>query len=701
MAQIHDPRVGKELVRTNQALRMSSEVQRILCSAESDEPLPADVCRVVVQSGPYALAELGFTSNGMLSGYAPAAQAGDDGGYLAWGTRAEGASPVALALETQTVHVARNLLELPSLADERKRAPKQLAAMAAVPVVQGGQVWGVLQVYAADTDAFGSEEVRVLGDLGRDVAAGLSRARECQERTRQLAELEASNRELRLLSYALDKVSDAVYLMSGVSPFFRYVNEAAVQSLGYTREELLSMSVLDIDSNLDESNWAGLVQAMKELGHGRVESTHIRKDGSTFPIEVTGNVFDFEGDLQNLAIARDITERKDAEAARQVLEDQLRQAQKMEAIGQLAGGVAHDFNNVLLVIQMVAGILKENDPGDTTGRALDEIIAATERAANLTRQLLVFSRRQVVDPVNMDLAESARDMSRLLARVLEEPIALGIEIEEGLPLVCADRGMMGQVVMNLAINARDAMPGGGKLLIKVESTRRSHPKAAADDESALYVCLTVSDTGTGIPPEDMSRIFDPFFTTKAAGKGTGLGLATVFGIVESHGGWIDVDSAVGEGTKFKVFLPAVEGNRAPSVVSEEPTTALEGADTVLLVEDDVAVRAATSTALRRYGYRVLEAESGEAAVALFEERGDDVALLVTDLVMPGKLSGRQLAEAISGRAPELPVLFTSGYSPDFNFSLRLPKGQQLLQKPYSPSTLARAVRRCLDTMGEE
>ncbi len=704
MAHTNDSDTRTENTRTHRALRVLSDVQRVLIRAEDEELLPAEVCRIVVESGGYRVAGLGFTPDGKLGSYAAVAHSGDDDDDMARGALPNDASPIALALETGAVHVARELSSLPANARDRARSSSGYGALAAVPLVDGTQTIGVLQVRAVEPDAFGRDEVAILGDLGRDVAVGLGLARRRRERERRLAEFDASNRELRLRSYALDKVSDAVYLMSGDSPVFRYVNDAAAQSLGYTREELLSgMSVLDIDSNLDESNWDGLVQAMKALGHGRVESAHIRKDGSTFPIEVTGNIFEFEGELQNLAIARDISERKEAEAARQTLEAQLRQAQKMEAVGQLAGGVAHDFNNVLLVIQMVAGVLRESDPRETTRRAVDEIVAATERAANLTRQLLVFSQRQVVDPVNIDLAESARDMSKLLARVLEEQITLEVQIEEGLPLVRADRGMIGQVLMNLAINARDAMPDGGKLLIAVESTRHSHPKAGAEaaGKAALYVCLKVSDTGTGIAAEDLGRIFDPFFTTKATGKGTGLGLATVFGIVETHGGWIDVESAVGKGTTFKVFLPAVEGTRAPSVVPEGSLTSREGSDTILLVEDDAAVRAATCIALRRYGYRVLEAASGEAALALFEARGNEVDLLVTDLVMPGKLSGRQLAEQIAERAPALRVLFTSGYSPDFNFSLRLPRGQLLLQKPYSPSTLAGAVRRCLDAPDAE
>ena len=518
---------------------------------------------------------------------------------------------------------------------------------------------------------------------------------------RDLTSQRAAERQLYLLNYALDNVSDAIYLMKDESPRFEYVNEAAVRALGYTRAELLSgMGVLDIDPNLDEANWTGLVKTMKKLRHGRVESTHRARDGHVFPIEVTGNFFEFEGNDYDMAIVRDISERRSAEAARRTLEDQLRQAQKMEAVGQLAGGIAHDFNNVLVVIQMAAAmLLEEKNLRAEVSAALGEICAAADRAANLTRQLLVFSRRQVADPINLDLADTARGMTSLLRRLIGEHITLETDLPTAMPAVYADPGMMEQVLLNLALNARDAMAEGGHLVVGVAACRATNPQglSAAGSADDRAVCLTVSDTGCGIPVQNLSRIYEPFFTTKAVGKGSGLGLATVFGIVELHRGWVDVKSVVGEGTTFRVFLPAVEGRPSPRrSTSRAASYELTASETVLLVEDDQAVRAMTRAALARYGYRVFEADSAASALSAFQDLRGQIDLLLTDLVMPGSMTGRQLAETLTTQKPALNVVFTSGYSPDFNFALQLPSGQLLIQKPYTPAVLASALRRCLD-----
>jgi two-component system cell cycle sensor histidine kinase/response regulator CckA len=397
---------------------------------------------------------------------------------------------------------------------------------------------------------------------------------------------------------------------------------------------------------------------------------------------------------------REAEERRLDLARRRQLEEQLRQSQKMEAIGQLAGGVAHDFNNLLAVIQMASSLLltRPSSAGEMR-EGLQQILAVTERAANLTRQLLTFSRRSVRQAQDIDLAEVTGSMAKLLRRVLGDDLALETRIAPALPLVHADPGMMEQILMNLAVNARDAMPGGGRLIVgldAVDVTTRDveqRPNAIA----GRFVRLRVQDTGSGIPACDLPRIFEPFFTTKDAGKGTGLGLATVFGIVEQHHGWIDVASELGRGTTFEIFVPALPGSGGASRREREWRTLARGTESILLVEDDPAVRRLVRASLEHCGYRVHEAESPDRALALWEELPEPVDLLFTDLVMPGGMTGGELAERLVERKPGLKVIYSSGYSyeavrPD----LRLTPGYNFLQKPYHLVEMAATVRRCLD-----
>jgi CheY-like chemotaxis protein len=329
---------------------------------------------------------------------------------------------------------------------------------------------------------------------------------------------------------------------------------------------------------------------------------------------------------------------------------------------------------------------------------LQQIMAASERAAKLTQQLLTFSRRDVSEARDIDLADVTDGMSKLLRRVLGEDLALETRVAHALPLVHADPGMMEQVLMNLAVNARDAMPDGGRLLISLDVVEIGAGDVArrARAVAGRFVRLLVRDTGCGIPPQDISRIFEPFFTTKEAGKGTGLGLATVFGIVERHHGWIDVTSAVGDGTTFEIFLPALAAARPASPRKSPVPEILCGTESILLVEDDRAVRALARLSLEHCGYRVYEAESPVTALALWETLTAPVDLLLTDLVMPGGMSGRELAELLVERQPGLKVIYSSGYSSEIVRPELLKPGYGFLQKPYHLAQMAATIRRCLD-----
>jgi len=382
------------------------------------------------------------------------------------------------------------------------------------------------------------------------------------------------------------------------------------------------------------------------------------------------------------------------------LEAQLRHAQKLESIGQLAAGVAHDFNNILTIIQGHADRLIGHCEGQSfLVDSLNQVSAAATRASSLTRQLLVFSRKQVMQPRVLDLNAVLGNLTKMLHRLLGEDIALESSYEGNLPPIEGDTGMIEQVIMNLAVNSRDAMPRGGGLSIAtaVVDVDESYAQHCSESRPGRYVCLSVSDTGSGMSKQTLGRIFEPFFTTKDVGKGTGLGLATVYGIVKQHQGWIEVDSEINIGTTFRIFFP-ISTKPLDSMIDRpaSPKHVRGGRETILLVEDEPVLRELASAILKDYDYEVLEASFGEEALRIWNERDGQVDLLFTDMVMPGGMTGRELAENLRARRAELKVIFTSGYSVDvMEQDIRL-SNTIFLQKPYAPPMLAQIVRTSLD-----
>ena len=396
------------------------------------------------------------------------------------------------------------------------------------------------------------------------------------------------------------------------------------------------------------------------------------------------------------AFVMDTTERAN-------LEDQLRQSQKMESIGRMAAGVAHDFNNLLTVIHVHSEMLinKRSLPPEISA-SLQSILFATERASGVTQQLLLFSRKQIVEPKPLDLNDAVTNLSRLLQRTLDETIDLSCESPADLPMVLADKGMIEQVLMNLAVNARDAMPKGGELRIRLQMVEITQIYVNTHPNSHLgrFVCMSVSDTGCGMDADTMKRIFEPFFTTKGPGKGTGLGLATVYGIIKQHSGWIEVESRLNRGTTFKIFLPATnqhaDRSNAPEISILQDLVG--GKETILLVEDEEILREVAQDLLRELGYRVVDAGSGEQAVQAWKDNQGAIDLLVTDMILPNGPTGRDLAEVLSTFKPGLKVIFTSGYSmEDLKQDETVVQDVRFLQKPYTRQDLARAVRNSLDT----
>ncbi|MGH7206263.1 MAG: response regulator [Nitrospiraceae bacterium] len=408
-----------------------------------------------------------------------------------------------------------------------------------------------------------------------------------------------------------------------------------------------------------------------------------------------------DGDMLVRAI-RYAFERKHSETALRKSEAQLRQAQKVESIGQLAGGIAHDFNNLLTVINSYSDmLLSETGHRSPLRHGLAEIKEAGLRAAGLTRQLLAFSRQQVLEPKVLDLNAVVQNIMKLVRRLIGEDINLSICPEPTLGRVKADPGQVEQMIMNLAVNARDAMPQGGQLTI--ESTNVELDDTSSRKQGSIlpgpYVMLTVSDTGCGMDAQTQARIFEPFFTTKEPGRGTGLGLSTVYGIVKQSGGHIDVSSELERGTTFKIFLPRVEDEVELSEPAPARPEVLRGTETILLVEDDEMVRALGLTILQLRGYTILEARNAKEALHLAEEHQGPIHLMLTDTVMPG-LSGPELAERLASIRPETKVLYTSGYTDKVKTHHLMALSAAFLQKPYTPETLTRKIREVLNSSQE-
>ena len=498
--------------------------------------------------------------------------------------------------------------------------------------------------------------------------------------------------EQRRLSTAVEQAAEAI-VITDTSPRIVYVNPAFERISGYTKAEAVGQNPRMLKSGRHDPQF--YERMWVELRSGASWSglmVNKRKDGTLYYEEATiSPVLDEAGQAVNyVAVKRDVTYERE-------VEEQFRQSQKLEAIGQLAGGIAHDFNNILSVIKGHADLL-EAAQSPAVRESADEISRAANRAAGLTRQLLLFSRRQPLQLTPGDLNDIVSNMSRMLERILGEDITAEFRYAtEPLPIV-VDTGMMDQVLLNLAVNSRDAMPRGGRL--EVHTATRVFVDGSADlpggARPGTYVCLTVADSGAGIPADVLPHVFEPFFTTKEVGKGTGLGLATVLGIVQQHDGWVDVRSEVGKGTTVCVCIPktAAPAWRADRV---RESSMPGGEETILLVEDDVALRRLVRSILASLGYRVLESSSGRDAVGVWTQHQQEIKLLLTDLVMPDGMSGLELARLLLGHNPKLRVIYSSGYSPDVaGNGVALREGVNFLTKPYSPQVLAETVRARLD-----
>ncbi len=469
------------------------------------------------------------------------------------------------------------------------------------------------------------------------------------------------------------------------------VNQQASQSLGYDRRDLLVLTLGDIDES-----WSGGRRAeFSTMAPGdfvTMPGHHRRRDGSTFPVETRAGLIDLGGRPFILCLARDASERR-------LMEEQLRQAQKMEAVGRLAGGVAHDFNNLLTAIFGYTEMARRGKSEGERRASLENITRTAERAAALTRQLLAFARRQISRPRSIGLTVMVRDLDSLLRRLIGEDVRIVLDLAPETWNVSADPGNLEQVIVNLAVNARDAMPDGGTITLSTRNVRIEDGAAGFKSPPGDYVLLEVKDTGSGIPADVLPHIFEPFFTTKEVGKGTGLGLSTCYGIIEQASGYMAVENSPEGGVVVRIHLPRDLSAAAPDAAPEAVPAGSGGNETILLVEDEGMVRDLLIQALREQGYTVLPAGDGHAALELSRRHDGPIDLLITDVVMPG-MGGTKLAEAVTAERPGIDVLFISGYNEESIFRDGVQAGRiTLLEKPFSPSALNRKVREFLDGHG--
>jgi two-component system, cell cycle sensor histidine kinase and response regulator CckA len=700
----HDERALSEasLRSVNRRLQMIRHCDQALIRAPDELSLLHTICKIAVEIGGYALAWVGFAEHDAEKSVRAVAIAGDssylDDITVTWSETPAGHGPIGTAIRNRAPSAFQNIEENPNFQLWRDAALKRgYASVCALPLITNDQVLGAIGIYSGASDAFDSEEVRLLSELATDLAFGISVLRAHQEHLRAEAALAASEERFKRL---LQNSND---IIATLDEDFNYssVGGPVENLLGWNPQELVGTSCTSSIHPEDiASAEVNFFQALKTPGAVRQLEYRVRhKQGRWIYLEAVGtNCLNDEVVRGIVLNIRDISARKSGEIERQHLQNQLQQAMKMEAVGRLAGGIAHDFNNLLTIIHGNVELAKlALDQGNTVLQNLDEVMRATQSAASLTRQLLSFSRRQIIEPRSVDLNQLVANLQKMLVRLIGEDIALQTQLEQGLEPVLIDPGQFEQVLVNLVVNARDAMPKGGRLAIETASVILTpevcerHP----DLRPGPFVRLTVTDSGLGMSEEVRLRLFEPFFTTKPKGKGTGLGLATIFGAVNQAGGAIEVESELDAGSTFRIYLPRsaepVEQAASASPMKSIPT----GHETVLLVEDDTTVRELASRMLLRLGYRTLVAMNGAEARALADGHEGVIDLLMTDIVMPD-VNGKELAADILTRRPHLRVLYVSGYTEHTAFQTNTGnKPAHFISKPFSMQALARKIREVL------
>ena len=688
-----EKRAEAELRRVNRALKTLSQCNQAMARAGAEAELLDEICRIIVDVGEYRFAWMGYAQDDAEKTIRPVARAGHEEGYLSqvkitWSDGESGRGPAGAAVRTGRVHIVRDVRTDPSFLFWRAEAARRgYASLIGLPLNLDGKLSGVLAIYSGESDAFDAEEERLLTELAANVSYGLLSLRTRLDRERV-------EEERARLSLAVEQAAEAI-VVTDPEGSIAYVNPAFETVTGYRRDEVLGQNPRILKSGKQDAQfYRTLWETLRRGDAWTGRFINRRKEGTLYEAEaVISPVRDGAGRIVNfVAVQRDITRERQ-------LEEQVRQSQRIEAVGRLAGGVAHDFNNLLTIISGYGDLLLERlGPEHPQRSHVNEIRKAADRAASLTRQLLAFSRRQVLTPQVIDLNFVVTNLHNMLRRLIGEDIELVSAPGAQLGRVKVDPGQIEQVILNLVVNARDAMPQGGKITIETANVTLDADYAGAHFpiKAGPYVMLAVSDTGCGMAPEIQAHIFEPFFTTKEQGKGTGLGLAMVYGIVKQSGGYIWVYSEVGQGTTLKIHLPRVEEKLEPA---EAPRRAVgrKGTETILLVEDEASVRSLVCGVLEQGGYKVLLARNGEDALIVSDQHKGPIHLLLTDVVMP-EMGGPALAEHLRPFHRAMKVLYMSGYTDDAIVHHGvLGSSAAFLQKPFTPDVLAQKVREVLDS----
>jgi PAS domain S-box-containing protein len=693
------------LQRLNRECRAISNCNQVLMRAKDEPLLLETLCRIVCHEAGYCLAWVGYVEHDPDQTLRVAAWAGEEADYLkagrlTWADTEWGRGPSGRAVRTGHPVCFQDLDSEPDFAPWRAEARKRgYRAMLALPLCnEEAQPLGVMGIYSTQAQAFTPEEIRLLEELAGDLAFGITVLRAREKHKGDEAFVAARERDYR----ALAEFSPDSIVRYDRDCRALYANTQYKTALSVTDAAVLGRTPMELAV---QERHRGVVLTETERFHallGQVIATGQAANMELQVLDGAGEMRvhsirftperDAEGGIVGaLAFGRDITEQ-------QKTEEQLRQAQKMEAVGQLAGGVAHDFNNILTAIMGFANLVKlKLKPEDPLQSFIDQILVSSDRAAHLTHGLLAFSRKQVMLPRSVDLDGIVKNVESLLRRLIGEDIDLAIRLSGTNLTLMADPGQIEQVLMNLATNARDAMPRGGRLAISTEMKVLGKELLCAQGfpEAGRYGLITVADTGIGMNEATRAKIFEPFFTTKEQGKGTGLGLSIAYGIIKQHNGTLNVYSEPGKGTTFRIYLPLVD-----SALEEDPPTLsaelLGGSETLLLAEDDPDVRTLASTVLRSFGYQVIEAADGLEVLEQCKTCGQRVDLLILDVIMP-RMSGREAFDLVRAFRPDAKALFISGYTADALSTRGLfTDTTRFLSKPMSPAELLRTVRAILD-----
>ncbi len=679
-------RTEEALHKINRYFRVLSGCNQALIRASNEHELMQKICRIIVEKSNYLSAWVGFIKQNEEDKLYPVAHCGLDDFDL------DILNIFFPDLHSGIPYIARHILTNPEFIFLQKLAKKYgFSSYASLPLIHDSKLLGVLNIYSPDPNAFDKEEITLLTELVNDLSFGITtlRARLKQKDT-ELA-LRETEKQYRIL---FEETKDTVFFTSPLGKFLD-INKAGVELFGYeTKEEMLRIDITH-DMYLTPQDRDKYLQTMASAGFVKDYELGLkRKDGKKIIVLITASaVLDEKGKAEMYrGIMRDLTRRK-------ALEAQLLQAQKMESVGRLAGGIAHDFNNLLTSIMGYTELMKMKlQPHDPLLQYVNQVMKAGTSAKNLVQQILAFSRKAMIQPKVLNLNLIIENFKNMLMRILGEDILL--EFIPGAPLgsIKVDPHQVEQIIMNLTVNSRDAMPNGGRLVIETKEVKLDSFYTAKYPQvkPGNYIMLSVTDTGCGMDEHTIAQVFEPFFTTKEKSIGTGLGLSTVYGIVTQSNGHINVYSELGIGTTIKIYFPLIEEEAVAIVSSDSRPNFCKGTEAILIVEDEENVRNLTQKILEECGYKVFTASCPAEAFRIWEQNLDRIDLLLTDLVMPGE-SGQELALQIWNIYPTLPVVFMTGYS-DYMISQYGIMGKDIhcIQKPFLAEELTRRIREVLD-----